>query len=114
MTPLRAEELRSIKSFPQLVRYLRDELEWPIEQESFDDLTFDYAPEEFGLDEKVAAKVREIKQLRPLVTGQPWAFFSSTSSPRNSHRSAAPHPAGARDQEACLREQVANGGMAGA
>lgn len=82
MTPLRGEELRNIKTFPQLVRYLREDLEWPIEQEDFDELTFDYAPEELGLDEKAAAKVREIKQLRPLVTGQPWGIFFVNFEPK--------------------------------
>ena len=41
-------DLRSIRTFPSLVKYLRDELDWPIETEDFDDLTFDYRPEELG------------------------------------------------------------------
>jgi hypothetical protein len=70
-----AEKFRSIKTFGQLVKYLRDELYWPIEDYSFDDITFDYDPEELGIDPKNAAKIQEIKQLRPLVTGQPWGIF---------------------------------------
>ena len=31
-----AERLRSIKTFPELVKYLRDELDWPIESDDFD------------------------------------------------------------------------------
>lgn len=69
------DQLRSIKTFPQLVKYLRDELEWPVETDSFDDLTFDYEPSELGIDTKTAAKIDSIKQLRPLVTGQPWGIF---------------------------------------
>ena len=69
------EELRQIKSFPSLVKYLRDKLDWPIDAEDFDDLTFDYEAEELGLDAKTAAKIDGIKQLRPLVTGQPWGIF---------------------------------------
>ncbi len=68
-------DLRAIKTFPQLVKYLRDELEWPIEGDDFEDLTFDYSAEELGLDNKTAAKLREIKQLRPLETKQPWGIF---------------------------------------
>jgi hypothetical protein len=68
-------DLRSIKSFPQLVKYLRDELEWPIESSDFEELTFDYAPEELGLDSGTAAKIKEIKQLRPLESKQPWGIF---------------------------------------
>jgi hypothetical protein len=60
------ERLRCIKTFPSLIKYLRDELDWPIEVEDFDDLTFDYEPEELGLDIRTAAKIEYIKQLRPL------------------------------------------------
>jgi hypothetical protein len=69
------EQLRQIKTFPSLVKYLRDELDWPIDTEDFDDLTFDYEAEELGLDSKTAAKVDNIKQLRPLTTDQPWGIF---------------------------------------
>ena len=69
------DELRQIKTFPQLVKYLRDKLDWPIDSESFENLTFDYEPEELGLDTKTAAKIEGIKQLRPLVTNQPWGIF---------------------------------------
>ncbi len=69
------ERLSEIKTFPSLVKYLRDELDWPIEADDFDELTFDYEPEELGLDAQTAAKVEEIKQLRPLVTYQPWGIF---------------------------------------
>ena len=69
------KQLQAIKTFPSLVKYLRDELDWPIDADDFDDLTFDYEPEELGIDAKTAAKIEEIKQLRPLVTGQPWGIF---------------------------------------
>ena len=69
------ERLRSIKTFPQLVKYLRDDLDWPINTDDVDDLTFDYTADELGLDEKTAVKVKEIKQLRPLTSSQPWGIF---------------------------------------
>lgn len=69
------ERLRAIRTFPQLVKYLRDDLEWPIDSQSADDLMFDYEPEELGLEPKQAVKVRGIKQLRPLADGQPWGIF---------------------------------------
>ena len=59
-----AERLREIKSFKQLLAYLRDELEWPIDDFEFDDLTYDYEPKELGIEKKVAAKIDYIKQLR--------------------------------------------------
>lgn len=68
--------LARINTFPQLVTFLRDELDWPIENGTdFEDLTFDYAAEELGIDAQNAAKIQEIKRLRPLTPGQPWGIF---------------------------------------
>ena len=69
------ERLACIRRFDQLVAYLRDELGWPIGSDDFEELTFDYTPEELGIDAKSAAKIQEIKRLRPLVPGQPWGIF---------------------------------------
>ena len=76
------ERLRSIKTFPSLVKYLRDELDWPIESDDFEELTFDYAPEELGLDAQTAVKIKEVKQLRPLVSNQPWGIFFVNFEPK--------------------------------
>ena len=69
------ERLARIRSFTQLVAYLRDELGWPIVSDDFEELTFEYTPAELGIDAKNAAKIQEIKRLRPLVAGQPWGIF---------------------------------------
>lgn len=69
------ERLARIRRFDQLVAYLRDELDWPIDSDDFEDLTFEYTPEELGIDAKNAAKIQEIKRLRPLAPGQPWGIF---------------------------------------
>ena len=71
----RREHLARIRRFDQLAAYLRDELDWPIDSDDFEDLTFEYTPEELGIDAKNAAKIQEIKRLRPLVPGQPWGIF---------------------------------------
>jgi predicted helicase len=68
-------DLAQIRTFPQLVKYLRDELDWPISSDNFEDLLFDYSPEELGIDSKNAAKIQEIKRLRPLSVNQPWGVF---------------------------------------
>lgn len=69
-------ELRKVRTFPSLVKYLRDEMGWPIENGTdFEDLTFDYTPEELGIEAKNAAKIQEIKRLRPLSPTQPWGIF---------------------------------------
>ena len=67
--------LASIKRFDQLIAYLRREMGWPIDGDDFEELTFEYTPEELGIDAKNAAKIQEIKRLRPLVPGQPWGIF---------------------------------------
>lgn len=77
------EKLRLIKTFPSLVKYLREDLDWPIASDDFDELTFDYQPEELGLEPKIAVKIKEIKQLRPLVTNQPWGIFFINFEPKN-------------------------------
>ena len=76
------ERLRSIRTFPSLVKYLRDELDWPIEAEDFDDLMFEWEPEELGIDVKNAAKIESIKQLRPLQSNQPWGIFFAKFEPK--------------------------------
>jgi predicted helicase len=76
------ENLRHVKTFKQLVAYLRKELDWPIETEDFDELTFEYAPEELGLESTTAAKIREIRQLRPLASNQPWGIFFVSFEPK--------------------------------
>jgi hypothetical protein len=70
------KKIRSLTSFDALVDYLRDELDWPIEETvQVDQLTFEYTPDELGLDANSAVKIREIRQLRPLISGQPWGIF---------------------------------------
>lgn len=76
MSGISAEELARVNSFPKLVALLRDKLEWPIDEDyEFEDVIFEYDPHELGLKEEETAKVREIHQLRPLVTNQPWGVF---------------------------------------
>jgi len=71
-------ELAKIKRFDQLIAYLRDEMGWPIARDSFedvDDLFYDFIADELGIDTKNAAKIQEIKRLRPLSPRQPWGIF---------------------------------------
>jgi predicted helicase len=70
--------LATIKRFDQLIAYLRDEMGWPIARDSFedvDDLFYDFTADELGIDPKTAAKIQEIKRLRPLSPKQPWGIF---------------------------------------
>src|SRR5512143_1399532 len=70
--------LAKIKRFDQLIAYLRDEMDWPISRDSFDDvddLFYDFTPDELGIDSATAAKIESIKRLRPLSPKQPWGIF---------------------------------------
>src|SRR6266853_1353208 len=69
------ERLRDIKTLPQLISYLRNELDWPIGADDVDSVTFEYEVSELGLNEKTVAGIKEIKQLRPLTGNQPWGIF---------------------------------------
>ncbi len=50
-------------------------MDWPIVSEDFEELTFEYSAEELGIDAANAAKIQEIKRLRPLAANQPWGVF---------------------------------------
>ena len=76
------EKLKSVKDFDALVEYLRDVLDWPIEAEDAEDITFDYNPTELGIERKYAAKIKTIKQIRPLTDNQPWGLFYVEFAPK--------------------------------
>jgi len=75
-------DLKKIRTFPALVRYLRDEMGWPIDTGDFEEMMFEYTPEELGIDTASAAKIQEIKRLRPLSPNQPWGIFFVKFEPR--------------------------------
>lgn len=71
-------KLAAIKRFDQLIAYLRDDMGWPIARDSFEDvndLFYDFTADELGIDPKTAAKIQEIRRLRPLSPKQPWGIF---------------------------------------
>ena len=67
--------LADVRRFDQLIAFLRDRMDWPIESDDFEEWTFEYTAEELGIDAKNAAKIREIKRMRPLAANQPWGIF---------------------------------------
>jgi predicted helicase len=80
------EVLRNVKTLPQLVAYLRDELEWPIDHDDMDDiddLIFDVNPTDLGLKPDVVAKIDYVKRFRPLDHNQPWAIYFVKFAPNN-------------------------------
>lgn len=76
MSDVTAAEVARINSFSNLIDFLRSKLDWPIgEDYGFDDVVYEYEARELGLKPEETAKIREIHQLRPLATNQPWGIF---------------------------------------
>jgi hypothetical protein len=71
------KDLRTITDFAELIAYLRDELDWPVEDYQLDQLTFEYDADELGLKDEEVEKLKDgiIRQLRPLPGGQPFGIF---------------------------------------
>jgi hypothetical protein len=63
--------------FNTLVRFLEEDLDWPLGEYDFEQLTFEYTPNELGLKDEDAAKIRDgrIYQLRQPPGGMPWGIF---------------------------------------
>lgn len=72
---MKGEDLRRVGDFEALCRYLEEKLGWPLGEYDFDALTFQYEPEELGLQDAYADAVESIHQLRPVTDGQPWGIF---------------------------------------
>ena len=68
-------QLRNTQTIEQLVRYLHDELDWPVDLENLDDVFFDYEPAELNLKAEHTIAIRSIRQLRPLSSDPPWGIF---------------------------------------
>jgi len=75
MSKFEISDLKNINSFESLVDYLKEKLYWPIEAEEAEDITFDYNPEDLGIEEQYVPKIKSIKQIRPLTDNQPWGLF---------------------------------------
>lgn len=68
-------DIKAIKDFKTLIKYLRKNLNWPVDEDQADELSFEYKPAELGIDDVVAVQIKDIKQLRPLKGNQPWGVF---------------------------------------
>ncbi len=51
------QNLRAIRTFPSLVRYLRERDGLAHHVGDFEDLTFDYSPEELGIDAEKRSRI---------------------------------------------------------
>ena len=77
MAKVNFESIQSVRSLQQLLDYLRDGLDWPIESYDLDELTFEWRANKLNLGETGTRHLADgiVRQLRPLKTGQPWGIF---------------------------------------
>lgn len=77
MRAVSPEHLRSIKTLPALLAYLRDELDWPIEAGELDELTFEWGADQLRVSDSQVRRLTDgvVRQLRPLAASQPWGIF---------------------------------------
>ena len=75
MTTLNPNHLREIKSFEDVIKYLTDELDWPIGAGDIEEATFDWDPDELGIPAERVPHLTSLRQLRPLASAQPWGIF---------------------------------------
>ncbi|MXW94322.1 MAG: hypothetical protein F4110_12945 [Acidimicrobiaceae bacterium] len=84
----RAEIMRGIRTFAQVVQYLVDDQGWPLDDPDCleDDLTavtYDWDAGELGIPVERLDDLRRFQQMRPLTAGQPWGvFFLEFGGPR--------------------------------
>ena len=82
MTLSHRAQLEQIRTFPQLIRFLRDEMAWPIESENFEDLTFTYTLEESASLQTARPTARRSSDCG-LVMNQPWGIFFVKFEPKH-------------------------------
>ncbi len=75
--PLGESVLRRVRNQTDLLEFLGDELGWPLDVADLDEehLTWEWLPDDLGVDPASLAHLRRIRQLRPLTAGQPWGIF---------------------------------------
>ena len=67
--------IAAVTTFPQFINYLNLELNWPLTEEQFEELTFQYLPGELGIKQENAVGIRSIYRLRSQRHDQPWGIF---------------------------------------
>jgi len=90
MPKLDKEQLRTVKAFPDLLDYLRRELEWPIQDYEPDDLTFEWSADTLRVSEHHGSALSDgvVCQLRSMTANQPWGIFLVEFNDDRIHRGA--------------------------
>ncbi|MBI4027300.1 MAG: hypothetical protein HY360_20105 [Verrucomicrobia bacterium] len=80
--------IAAVRSFDELLKWLRDALDWPLESETTDDATFEWDGQELRIQEanRPHLKHGRVRQLRPLDKQQPWGIFLVEFTDETIHR----------------------------
>lgn len=71
-------DIKTVNDINGLIEYFVSTLNWKIDLDYFEnieDITYDFDAEDIGLKEEAFAKIKTLRQLRPLVDGQRWGIF---------------------------------------
>ncbi len=71
-------DIRKIRSLEEWIGYFSETLCWNIDVDDFDDIediTYNFTADDIGLKEEAFAKISSLRQLQPMVDGQPWGIF---------------------------------------
>ena len=69
---------QSVRDLSSLLGLLRDDLKWPLPDESSpEDITFDWSPGELRVQDSQVQRLKGgvVRQLRPLISNQPFGIF---------------------------------------
>ncbi len=69
------EHLNDIRTLDDVLAFFAEDLDWPITSADLEDASFDFQPEDLGIPAERVPRLRSIRQMRPLTTGQPWGIF---------------------------------------
>jgi hypothetical protein len=74
-----ALDIKNIRDFKSLLSWLSHELNWDTgidDYEDIEDITYDFDAKDIHLKPEEFAKIKFLKQLRPLYEKQPWGIFA--------------------------------------
>ena len=83
MVDIDAAGLRDVRSLEDLLGFLEDELDWPLNGIELEDVSYEYTPAELGIPEERMPNLNSLRRLRPLAADQPWGVvFAEFAGPR--------------------------------
>lgn len=68
-------KIATVNNLNTLINYLGTSLDWPVDNDSLDELVFEYEAFELGIHDENTVKIKNIFRFRPFIAGQPWSVF---------------------------------------